>query len=87
MFQGGGYEIARSIWPDSILSEPPKHLQQEHQHSWRSTHHKPRTNMVVTAEGMCGGVNAAAAGNMTCVAEVSAFHCLLHVTYRQRSSI
>eukprot|EP01032_Pedospumella_encystans_P010127 gene10127-11864_t len=25
--RGKGYEIARTIWPDSILSEPPKHLQ------------------------------------------------------------
>ena len=25
---GQGYEIAKSIWPDSILDSPPKHLQE-----------------------------------------------------------
>ena len=30
--QGKGYEIARTIWPDSILSQPPKHIQPNQQH-------------------------------------------------------
>jgi hypothetical protein len=26
--QGKGYAIAKELWPDAILQQPPKHLQQ-----------------------------------------------------------